>query len=98
MADLQNNIRVVQLTSGSPTAETWTRTINATSVTFTGSAGSSLVVPKEGIKAYATLASLPNPTGVLTGTVAAVINDGLNNGLYYVTGVVGSNGTSWLQV
>lgn len=42
-----------------------------------------------------TIANLPNPTTILTGTKYQVVTDTVaNNGMYQVTGAVGANGTS----
>lgn len=44
------------------------------------------------------LAAMPNPTTVPTGTVYSVVNDGVNTGLWQVTGPTGGNGTGVSRV
>ncbi len=55
------------------------------------------VETKTTVTVYATVAALPAPSTVLSGTIGAVVDDGVNSGLYLAIGTAGVNASSWVK-
>ncbi len=50
-----------------------------------------------GVTAYSTVGDLPAPSTVTSGTIAAVVDDGVNSGLYLAIGTLASPASSWVK-